>query len=749
MSIQIYQPLSPELGLQFGIIVPTAFRIPATFCERFLQESGLKEPLDELYGNVDPSDPNDVMIRSFRVRKLLERVALPESMESDLWQSCQSLFQDGDSLELVLYQEGKNPLDGSSRFKGAKAFSEAIQKSYLDHLTHGLLQRYEDDSFDYLRTAPTLLVQAAPPTQRSGLALSFEPVSQAQSFVVVFSAWGLAEDIVRRSVARDEFIFHKAALQAGRSRPVFSRCGAKEFQLQYDAQSHRLEHLPLSRVKGRASSLNARQALALARCLQHLEKERGHALELSWSGSEENLYLLNVREIKAPAPNELRLFRQVEQGEILLQGQAVGHSVASGRVRLLRGRDDLDDFQSGEVLVAHRTEPDWEPAFRKAAAIVTQADRRVSHATILAREMGIPAILQAEDCTSRLKDGQMVTVSCCRKPQGLVFAGQVKHDMEQFSLQKMPDLKTKLMVNLSMPEQALSVAQLPWAGAGLVRSEFMIGSWVKVHPLALLCPEKLSQDSLKAVERICYGYQDGEQYFLSKMSQAIGLIAAAFHPRPITLRLSDFKSDEYARLLGGEVFEPKEHNSLLGWRGASRYLHPDYREAFKLELAAVKSAREELGFDNIKLMVPFCRTPEEGEEVLDLMAREGLKSGENGLQIWTMAELPSNVLLAEEFADVFDGMSIGSSDLTGLTLGVDRNSDRLSEYFDELHPALMKAYEMVISACHQAQKEVSFCGQIASEDVEFAALLVEMEVDSLSLAPDALHSTLERLNGGF
>lgn len=483
----------------------------------------------------------------------------------------------------------------------------------------------------------------------------------------------------------------------------------------------------------------------MAGLLKKLEAESGQALELTFSGSNGQLQVLGVNSLPQPERTRIQFFKQSGEGRLLCKGRAVGHAVATGRVRVLHSRDDIEDFQKGEVLVARETQPDWEPAFRKACAIVTERDRRVSHSTILAREMGLPCILQAEDCASILQRGQLVTVSCAKTPDGLVLDGNVAHEVEEFSLERMPELKTRLMVNLSMPERALSSAQLPWSGAGLVRSEFMIGSRVKIHPLALLYPERLSEDTRRAIERLTHQFSDGRDYFLTQMSQAIALIAAAFHPRPVTLRFSDFKSEEYARLLGGEIFEPKERNSMLGWRGASRYLHPDFADAFQLELEAVRRVRDDMGFQNLKVMIPFCRTPEEGEEVIGVMKKAGLERGKNELEVWAMAELPSNVLLAEEFAEVFDGMSIGSSDLTGLTMGVDRNSERVADYFDELHPAMMKAYETVVAACHAQGKPTSFCGQAASEDPEFVALLAEFGLDIVSLAPDALHATLERL----
>lgn len=738
-AIQEYSLLPPSLGEEFGISFPSGFVVTSQACQNFVHHTGKKEELEELYGQINREDPNEVMLKSFKIRKLFAQAELPNELAAEITENYRKAGEE--SNHLIIFPLGGNPLNNVTRVKGLDSLIATLQKLFVDHLTNGIISKFDQPDYDYMAEAPELVVQTSSPCDYSGLALNFEPKSGARDFVAVFSTWGIAEDLLRRTVSRDEYFFHKSHFEHA----VHSRCGDKEFILSYDSESGRMEHTTLTREKARRYSLSETQAAHLAGLLKKLEESRNEALELTFGGSGERLEILGVNSLPQPDRTRIQFFRQSGKGNVLCKGRAVGHAVAVGRVRILRSRDDLEDFQKGEVLVAKETQPDWEPAFRKACAIVTERDRRVSHSTILAREMGLPCILQAGDFSSTLQRGQLVTVSCAKTPDGLVFDGDVPHEAEEFSLERMPKLKTQLMVNLSMPERALSSSQLPWSGAGLVRSEFMIGSRVKIHPLALLHPDRLAEETRKAIQRLTYPFTDGREYFLNQMSQAIALIAAAFYPRPVTLRFSDFKSEEYARLMGGENFEPKERNSMLGWRGASRYLHPDFSDAFQLELEAVRRVRDEMGFQNLKVMIPFCRTPEEGEEVIDLMKRAGLERGKNGLEVWAMAELPSNVILAEEFAEVFDGMSIGSSDLTGLTMGVDRNSERLSDYFDELHPAMMKAYETVVAACHDQGKPASFCGQAASEDPEFVALLAEMGLDMVSLAPDALHATLERL----
>lgn len=720
------------------------FSVGAQVALDLLSAEGVKEEILGHYAAANPEDPNDIMIRSFAVGRLLDAQELGEALTQALSAKFRVCGFD-ESTILTLRSPGSNPLDNPTRVRGLSGLLKSLKRLYREHFANGLVHRFEQPDYDPFERLPSWVIQQSPACQRSGIVTTFEPKSGHPDFVVVLSTWGLAEDISRRTVARDEYWFHKRCLELGAESELFSRAGEKQFLLYYDSDSHRLEHLDLSREKARSYSITRPEALLLAQQACALESSAAAPVELCWCADEQGLMLLEAGTPAPPSEPKLRYYRRKGEGQVLVTGHSASHAAATGRVRVISGREQLSDFAPGEVLVASKTEPDWEPAFRRAAAIVTEHDRRVSHSSILAREMGIPAILGASDCHRKLRDGQTVTVSCCEGERGVVYAGQVEHAVQEFSLERMPALSVELMVNLSLPERALSLARHPWSGAGLVRSEFLIGGWVKAHPLALLYPDRLTKDNRSALQRLLRSETPGRDYFLQKMTQGLGLIAGAFWPRPVTVRFSDFKSNEYSRLLGGQEFEPKEATPMLGWRGASRYLHPEYEEAFELELEAVKRLREQYGFTNIKVMVPFCRTPEEGHELKERIDHhfEGCSTGSP--EVWVMAELPSNVLLAREFAQLFSGLSIGSSDLTQLVMGVSRESERVSEYFDEMHPALLNAYAMIIEACKQEGRKVSFCGQAASEDAEFAALLVEMGVDILSLAPDALHAVVGRL----
>lgn len=717
-----------------GATIPRGFVVAPEALEHLL--SGLGEEFETLFSEADPDDPNDLMLRSFKLGRAVKKTHLPADLHQELEKAYLKLCQEEEitNVQVAVYPNHKSSFEGATRVRGLEDLEEAVRGCYSEHLTRRLMKP------ELPAEAPAVVVRRSRGAEVSGIALNFEPKSGHREIVAIYSNWGLAEDILRKELARDEFFLHKA-----RGSLVRKHAGFKEFMLHYDASAHRLQHLPVNSEKQRRLSLQDEQVRALAECVLLLEKNFAAFLELEWTWHESELHLTGVRTLPAPKRQSVKFYTLQERSRVLAEGAAVGHGLAVGQVRIVSDHDSLAELLPGEVLVAESTRPDWEPGFRKASAIVTCSDTRTSHSTILAREMGRPALLGVQDCTQALATGQTVTVCCNEGERGRVYEGALKFSEEEYDLDRIPDVGTELLVSLSLPEQALGCAQQPWAGAGLVRSEFIFTGWVKIHPMALVGYKNLPKMTAETVARLTRGYPDKADYFLDKMTQAISLIASAFWPRPVTLRLSDLKSNEYSRLVGGQPFEPKEEVPALGWRGPARYLHKNYRDAFQLELEAIRRVRQDMGFTNLHLMIPFCRTPEEGSEVLDLLEQEGLTRGINGLQVWVMAELPSNVLQAREFASMFDGLSIGSNDLTQLMLGVDRNSKQVASLFDELHPAVMQAYDLIIEGAHQEGKPVRFCGQAASEDSEFAALLVEMGIDALSLATDALVPTLVRL----
>jgi pyruvate,water dikinase len=474
-------------------------------------------------------------------------------------------------------------------------------------------------------------------------------------------------------------------------------------------------------------------------------------MDIEWGkdGQTGELFILQARPETVHSNRErsaMRIYRLTGKGgERLVKGLAVGERIAAGRAHVIQSPAQFDQFQRGEILVTGSTDPDWEPIMKMAAGIVTERGGRTSHAAIVARELGIPAVVGAMGAMGAVPSGETVTLCCAEGEQGSIYRGKVDYEVEELDPTTFPRPRTQMMLNVGSPEQAFSAAMLPNDGVGLARMEFIFASWVKVHPLALTRYQQLSPRVKADVDAITRGYTDKTEYFVDKLSQGIAVIAGAFHPKPVILRLSDFKSNEYATLLGGKQFEPTEENPMIGWRGASRYYHPEYKEGFLLEARAIRRVRDELGLTNLLIMVPFCRTPDEGRRVLEVLREAGLSQGENGLEVYVMAELPSNVFLADEYARIFDGFSIGSNDLTQLCLGVDRDSALVAPLFDERNAAVKQACARIISAARQAGRKVGICGQAPSDFPDFAEFLVEQGIDSISLTPDSLLRTSERV----
>ncbi|MCA9795218.1 MAG: phosphoenolpyruvate synthase, partial [Candidatus Eremiobacteraeota bacterium] len=539
---------------------------------------------------------------------------------------------------------------------------------------------------------------------------------------------------------------HKPTLAAGFEPIIWRKLGAKELRMAYDPAGHRLRNDPVAAAERERYSLEDADILQLARWAVSIEKHYGMPMDIEWAkdGLSGELFIVQARpetvHSQRQAPT-VRLYKLDQRGEILVEGIAVGDALAVGPTRVVESTAQMDEFQPGEVLVTRITDPDWEPIMKKAGAIVTERGGRTSHAAIVARELGIPALVGANQAIAKIGAGREVTVSCVEGETGYVYAGRLPHQVTEVNPFDLPRPRTKIMMNAGSPEQAFRVCQLPHQGVGLARMEFIFASWVRVHPLALTRYQSLDPALRGEVDVLTRGYVDKTEYFVDKLSQGIAVIAAAFWPHQVILRFSDFKTNEYAHLVGGAPFEPHEENPMLGWRGASRYYHPDYKEGFMLEVAAVRRVREKFGLTNLAVMIPFCRTPEEGARVLETMAEGGLARGKDGLEVYVMAEIPSNILQAEEFAELFDGFSIGSNDLTQLTLGVDRDSDRVAPLFDERNAGVKKSCATLIEAAHRKGRKVGICGQAPSDYPEFAAFLVEQGIDTISLTPDAILPT--------
>jgi pyruvate,water dikinase len=575
--------------------------------------------------------------------------------------------------------------------------------------------------------------------------------------VLLTAAYGLGENVVQGAVNPDEYLIFKPTLEQGFAPIVSQRLGSKAIRMVYGEHgSTRNVDVPLE--ERNRFALSEAEVLQLARwaCLieRHYSERRGQPtpMDIEWGkdGISGELFILQARPETVESRRSATLLRswhlEPHQAEMLCSGRAIGASVSSGRARILRHPSEIQRFEPGDLLVTERTDPDWEPILKRASGVITNQGGRTCHAAIIAREMGITAIVGAGNATERIADGDMITASCCEGDQGRVYRGALPFRVEDTDIGELPPTRTRILMNVGNPEEAFSQAAIPCDGVGLARLEFVIANHIRVHPMALLQPERLTDPAERqAIAKLTAGYSQPADYYVDLLAQGMGRLAAAFYPRPVILRFSDFKSNEYAKLLGGSSFEPSEENPMIGWRGASRYYAAGFREAFALECRALKRVREQMGLTNVIPMVPFCRTPEEGDRVLTEMAKAGLVRGENGLEVYVMCELPSNVIAAEAFAERFDGFSIGSNDLTQLSLGLDRDSALVADLFDERNAAVVELIRMAIRTAKRCGRKIGICGQAPSDHPEFAELLVREGIDSISLNPDAVLSTRLRV----
>jgi pyruvate,water dikinase len=572
--------------------------------------------------------------------------------------------------------------------------------------------------------------------------------------VLINAALGLGENVVQGSINPDEYYVFKPTLKQG-FRPIVQKIlGSKEFKLVYDiGGSKMVKNVPVPPDDRSRFAITDDEILSLARwaCLieDHYSQKRGQytPMDMEWAkdGHTGELFILQARPETVQSQKSvdiIEVYHLQEKGPVLVRGRSVGEKIAYGPVRVVKSAHNLHEVEKGDVLVTDKTDPDWEPTMKKAAGIVTNRGGRTCHAAIVSRELGLPAIVGTENGTEILKDGQAVTVSCAEGETGFVYQGLLKFDVEQVKLHELPRPQTKVMMNVGNPEEAFRLSFMPNDGVGLAREEFIISNTIKIHPLALLDFNCLEDRALREeISQLTVGYEDKPQFFIDKLAQGVAMIGAAFYPKDVIVRLSDFKTNEYANLIGGKAYEPIEENPMIGFRGASRYYDPRYQAGFALECRAMKKVRDEMGLSNVKLMIPFCRTVEEGRRVLKEMETHGLRRGVNQLEVYVMCEIPSNVILANEFAEIFDGFSIGSNDLTQLILGVDRDSEIVAHVFDERNPAVKNMIATVIRAAKNKKRKIGICGQAPSDYPDFAAFLVELGIDSISLNPDAVLKT--------
>ena len=639
--------------------------------------------------------------------------------------------------------------------RGERDLLDACKRCFASLFTDRAISYREAKGFDHLKVALSIGVQRMVRSDLagSGVMFSIDTETGFPRTVVISAAWGLGETVVQGTVNPDKYMVFKPLLGDPRCRPIVERTlGEKERKLVYaQGGSARTTLVDTTKRERGAFVLNDEEVLQLARWAVLIEDHYGRPMDMEWAkdGETGELFIVQARPETVQSGRRtarLRTYRLKEKGTALLTGAAIGEAIAAGEVCIIRSPADIERFRDGAVLVTEMTDPDWVPVMKRAAGIITDHGGTTSHAAIVSRELGVPAIVGTGTGTEILREGQAITLSCAEGDRGHVYDGRLDFDAEDIDLEAIPDTRTAIMINLASPAAALRWWRLPAKGVGLARMEFIISNAIKAHPMALLHPERVTDASeLRQIRALVSGFPDPAEFFVETLALGIAKIAAVYHPHPVIVRLSDFKTNEYAHLLGGAAFEPREENPMLGFRGASRYYDERYREGFALECRALKRVREDMGFGNVIVMVPFCRTPAEADRVIEVMAANGLARGDKGLEIYMMCEIPSNVILAEQFATRFDGFSIGSNDLTQLTLGVDRDSGDLAPLFDERSEAVTRLIEEAIVKAHHVGIKVGICGQAPSNYPEFAAFLVKEGIDSISLNPDSFVATIRHV----
>lgn len=736
-----------------GIRVPGGFATTAAAYWRYVEANGLEKPIAEQIGQLK-DDLSNLHQVGEAIRQKIRAGGFPPDLEEAIRSSYRAMGEKGPAKVAVRSSATAEDLPEASfagqletflNVEGENALLDACRNCYTSLFTDRAISYRENHGFDHLDIALSVGVQRMVRSDlaSSGVMFSIDTETGFPRSVLITGAWGLGETVVQGMVDPDEFQVFKPLLDRPEFKPIIEKkVGAKSQKMVYGkkAATELVETAPEER---RRLVIDDDEVLTLARWATIIERHYGLPMDMEWAkdGETNELFIVQARPETVQSRREagqLRSYSLTKKGKVLVSGVAIGDAIATGPVIRLDNPDEIERFETGAILVTGMTDPDWVPIMKKAAAIVTDHGGRTSHAAIVSRELGLSAIVGTGDATKTLENGQAVTVSCAEGDEGRVYEGALEFEVTDIDLSEIPETRTKAMVNLANPASAFRWWRLPSDGVGLARMEFVISNHIKVHPMALVRFDEVEdEDVRKQIEELTRGFETQTDFFVDTLARGIARIAAAHHPNPVIVRMSDFKTNEYADLLGGEAFEPKEENPMLGWRGASRYYHPDYREGFALECLAIRRAREEIGLDNIVMMIPFCRTPQEADRVLEEMAKHGLMRGKAGLEVYVMAELPSNVLLADKFATRFDGFSIGSNDLTQLTLGIDRDSDRLSSLFDERNEAVTKTIAELLAAAKRTGTHTGICGQAPSDHPEFARFLVEHGIDSISVTPDS------------
>ncbi|MET0124437.1 MAG: phosphoenolpyruvate synthase [Pseudomonas caspiana] len=744
-----------------GVSVPGGFATTAQAYRDFLELSGLNDQIHAALDALDVDDVNALAKTGAQIRQWIMEAEFPEKLNAEIRTAFAELSAGNPNLAVAVRSSATaEDLPDASfagqqetflNIRGVENVIRAAKEVFASLFNDRAISYRVHQGFDHKLVALSAGVQrmVRSETGTAGVMFTLDTESGFRDVVFITGAYGLGETVVQGAVNPDEFYVHKGTLAAGRPAILRRNLGSKAIKMIYgeEAKAGRsvktVDVEPADRAR---FCLTDEEVAELAKQAMIIEKHYKAPMDIEWAkdGDDGKLYIVQARPetVKSRAQaNVMERYLLKETGNVLVEGRAIGQRIGAGKVRIIRDVSEMDKVQPGDVLVSDMTDPDWEPVMKRASAIVTNRGGRTCHAAIIARELGIPAVVGCGNATQLLQDGQGVTVSCAEGDTGYIFEGELGFDIKTTSVDAMPELPFKIMMNVGNPDRAFDFAQLPNAGVGLARLEFIINRMIGVHPKALLNYDSLPQDIKDSVDKRIAGYDDPVGFYVEKLVEGISTLAAAFTPKKVIVRLSDFKSNEYANLIGGKMYEPEEENPMLGFRGASRYISENFRDCFELECRALKRVREEMGLTNVEIMVPFVRTLGEASQVIDLLAENGLKRGENGLRVIMMCELPSNAILAEEFLEYFDGFSIGSNDLTQLTLGLDRDSGVIAHLFDERNPAVKKLLSNAIQACNKAGKYIGICGQGPSDHPDLARWLMDQGIESVSLNPDSVLET--------
>ncbi len=769
---EMYQNLTQE-----GIRIPNGFAITADAYRFVLDSNDVWEELHTLLDDLDPDDVTQLQERGKRCREIIYNCTLPDEMMEEIDQAYQALKEEyGEEVSLAVRSSATAEDSPEASFAGQNESYLNIQgrDALLDAYKRCLASNFTDRSihykfvhgFDNLKVYLSVVVMKMVRSDigESGVMFSIDSETGFKDVVFINAAYGLGENIVQGSIAPDSFYVHKPTFKKGYRAVLRRKLGSKALKMIFSEGINQdnlaveyTKNIDTPKEEKEKFCINDEDVLLLAeyaiKIEEHYSKQAGYQkpMDMEWAkdGVDGHIYIVQARPETVESRKEARyleIYRLKEQSKVLLTGQAVGTKIGAGKVCKIVDPSKLDDFKAGDILVAETTSPDWEPVMKIASAIVTNTGGRTCHAAIVSRELGKPAIVGVENAVEMLEDGQEITVSCAEGETGFVHEGMLDFEIIKTDLSTLPKTKTQIMMNLGNPDMAFALASLPVDGIGLARMEFIINTSIKVHPMALIHPEKIDENTDRKIGQLTNAYDNPESYFVKVLSEGVASIASSVYPNPCVVRMSDFKTNEYASLLGGEFFEMDEANPMIGFRGASRYTHPNYEEGFALECAAMKHVREEMGFDNVILMIPFCRRVEEGQRVLDAMEKYGLKRGENGLKVYVMCEIPNNVIQIDAFCTLFDGISIGSNDLTQLTLGVDRDSEVVAFDYDERDPGVMKMIEMAVEGAKRNHRHSGICGQGPSDYPEMAEALVKMGIESISLNPDTVLQTISHIS---